>query len=153
MAALAGRSLRATLLPNFQWAQEPVDGTAIGFTATAVVVIGLGAALAPAVYAARSRGIEKLDSSRGAPALGMPVRTGLIVLQAALSLILLSGAAIFYRSFEAARQVDVGYAKQHLITVDLGDTSSYIAALSPIPSAAGSPDEATIDALETRLRS
>jgi len=153
VAALAGRSLRATLLPNFEWAQEPGDGTAIGFTATAVLVIGLGAALAPAVYAARSRGIEQLDSSRGARALGMPVRTGLIVVQAALSLVLLCGAAIFYRSFEAARQVDVGYAKQNLITVNLGDTSSYFVALSPIPSAAGSPDEATIDALETRLRS
>ena len=36
----------------------------------------------------------------------------MIVVQAALSLVLLSGAAVFYRSFEAARQVDVGYAKE-----------------------------------------
>ena len=142
VAALAGRSLRVTLLPGLGWAQEPLGGTAIGFTATAVLVIGLGAALAPAVYAARSRGIEKLDSSRGARALGMPVRTGLIVVQAALSLILLSGAAIFYRSFEAARQVDVGYAKENLITVNLRGFRT-----------AGSPDETTIDALESRLRS
>ncbi|MCY3969581.1 MAG: ABC transporter permease [Acidobacteria bacterium] len=142
VAALAGRSLRVTLLPNFRWAGEPLDSTAIAFTATAVLVIGLGAALAPAVYAARSRGIERLDSSRGARALGMPVRTGLIVVQAALSLILLSGAAIFYRSFEAARQVDVGYAKENLVTVSLAGFRS-----------AGSPDETAIDALESRLRS
>ncbi|MXW03212.1 MAG: FtsX-like permease family protein [Holophagales bacterium] len=142
VAALAGRSLRVTLLPDYRWADEPLDGTAIGFTATAVLIIGLGAALAPAVYAARSRGIEKLDSSRGARSLGMPVRTGLIVVQAALSLILLSGAAIFYRSFEAARQVDVGYAKENLVTVSLGGFRS-----------AESPDETTIDALESRLRS
>ena len=142
VAALAGRSLRVTLLPNFRWADEPLDGTAIAFTAIAVLVIGLGAALAPAVYAARSRGIERLDSSRGARALGMPVRTGLIVVQAALSLILLSGAAIFYRSFEAARQVDVGYAKDNLVTVNLGGFRS-----------TGSPDETAIDALESRLRS
>ena len=142
VAALAGRSLRVTLLPGLGWAQEPLGGTAIGFTATAALVIGLGAALAPAVYAARSRGIERLDSSRGARALGMPVRTGLIVVQAALSLILLSGAAIFYRSFEAARQVDVGYAKENLITVNLRGFRT-----------AGSPDETTIDALESRLRS
>jgi len=142
VAALAGRSLRVTLLPNFRWAGEPLDSTAIAFTATAVLVIGLGAALAPAVYAARSRGIERLDSSRGARALGMPVRTGLIVVQAALSLILLSGAAIFYRSFEAARQVDVGYAKENLVTVSLGGFRS-----------TGSPDETAIDALESRLRS
>ncbi len=142
VAAVVGRSLRATLLPNFQWAQEPLDGTAIGFTATAVLAIGFAAALAPAVYAARSRGFEKLESSRGAPALGMPVRTGLIVVQAGLSLILLSGAAIFYRSFEAAGQVDVGYAKENLITVDLGGFR-----------AGGPLDETTINTLETRLRS
>ena len=155
VAALAGRYLRITLFPGIRWAQEPLDGTAIGFTAAAVIVIGFGAALAPAVYAARSRGIERLDSSRGARALGTPVRTGLIVVQAALSLVLLSGAAIFYQSFEAARQVDVGYAKENLLTVSLGPDS----ANHDLLVAAARTDlnarlnETAIRALETRLRS
>ena len=72
----------------------------------------------------------------------MPIRTGLIVVQAALSLILLSGAAIFYRSFEAARHVDVGYAKENLITVDLAGFR-----------APRSLHETNINALETRLQS
>ena len=120
VAAAAGRVLRVTLLPRYQWAGGIVDVTAIAFTGVAVLAVGLVAALLPALYAARGRGIERLDGLRGARSLGAPVRTGLIVVQAALSLVLLDGAALFYRSFETARQLDLGYARQNLLTVRLG---------------------------------
>ena len=120
VAAAAGRLLRAALLPRYQWAGDIVDATAIAFTGAAVLAVGFVAALFPALYAARGRGIEKLDGLRGARSLGAPVRTGLIVVQAALSLVLLDGAVLFYRSFEAARQLDIGYARQNLLTVRLG---------------------------------
>ena len=140
VAAVVGRTVRLTLVPGHQRAADALNGTAIGFTGIAVLTVGLCAAVAPAIYAARSRGIEKLDSSRGARALGTPVRTSLIVVQAALSLVLLCGTAVFYRSFEAARQVDIGYAKEHLLTVELGDFG-------------GSPlDESTVSAMEARVR-
>ena len=142
VAAVAGRTLRLTLLPGHQGGADTLNFAAVGFTGIAVLAVGLCAAIAPAVYAARSRQIEKLDSSRGASALGTPVRSGLIVVQAALSLVLLSGTAVFYRSFEAARQVDVGYAKENLITVDLAGFRR-----------TGPLDETAIDALESRLRS
>ena len=140
VATVTGARLRATLLPGHSWAEGPVGVSAVGFTGVAVLGIGLAAALAPAVYAARSRGIEKLDGSRGASALGTPVRAGLIVVQAALSLVLLTGAAVFYRSFEAARQVDVGYAKENLLTVALGDFGD------------GPLDEGAVSAMEIRTR-
>ena len=149
VAAVTGDALRRTLLPSYQWAEDPLGITAIGFTGIAVLGIGLAAALAPAVYAARSRGIEKLDSSRGARALGTPVRTGLIVVQAALSIVLLSGTAVFYRSFEAARQVDVGYAKEHLLTVTLGSFHGD----TRLDGLDGAPlDESAIHAMEARVR-
>ena len=149
VAAVTGDALRRTLLPSHQWAEDPLGVTAIGFTGIAVLGIGLVAALAPAVYAARSRGIEKLDSSRGARALGTPVRTGLIVVQAALSVVLLSGTAVFYRSFEAARQVDVGYAKEHLLTVTLGSFHGD----TRLDGLGGAPlDESAINAMEARVR-
>ena len=140
VAAAAGRVLRITLLPRYQWAGGTVDATTIAFTGVAVLVVGLAAALFPALYAARGRAIERLDGLRGARSLGAPVRTGLIVVQAALSLVLLDGAALFYRLFETARQLDIGYARQNLLTVRLS----------------GSPEtplnENTIDAMETRVR-
>ena len=141
VAAAAGRVLRVTLLPRYQWAGGTVDATAIAFTGVAVLVVGLAAALFPALYAARGRAIERLDGLRGARSLGAPVRTGLIVVQAALSLVLLDGAALFFRSFEAARQLDVGYARQNLLTVRLGGSPE----TTPL-------NENTIDAMETRVR-
>ena len=142
VAAVAGRLLRVTLLPRYQWAGGTVDVTAIAFTGVAVLAVGLVAALFPALYAARSRGIERLDGLRGARSLGGPVRTGLIVVQAALSLVALDGAAVFYRSFEAARQLDVGYARRNLLTVRLGGSPQ----TTPL-------NESTIDAMEARVRS
>ena len=142
LAAVASRVLRSTLLPQHQWAGGPLDSMAIAFTAVAAFVVGLATAAAPAVYAARSGGIDRLDGLRGARALGAPVRTGLIVVQAALSLVLLNGAAIFYGSFDAARKLDVGYAKENLLTVQMGTGWG------------GTPrEESTINAMETRVRS
>ena len=144
VAAAAGRVLRITLLPRYQWAGGTVDVTAIAFTGVAVLAVGLAAALFPALYASRGRGIERLDGLRvrGARPLGAPVRTGLIVVQAALSLVLLDGAALFYRSFEAARQLDIGYARQNLLTVRLDRGWSETTPLN----------ENTIDAMEARVR-
>ena len=142
VAAVAGRMLRVTLLPRYQWDGAPLDVTAIAFTGAAVLAVGLAAAVLPALYAARGRSIERLDGLRGARPLGAPVRTGLIVVQAALSLVLLNGAAMFYRSFEAARTIDVGYARENVLTVRLGEGWG------------GTPlAESTIDALEARVRS
>ena len=141
VAAAAGRVLRVTLLPRYQWAGGTVDATAIAFTGVAVLAVGLAAALFPALYAARGRAIERLAGLRGARSLGAPVRTGLIVVQAALSLVLLDGAALFFRSFEAARQLDVGYARQNLLTVRLGGSPE----TTPL-------NENTIDAMEARAR-
>ena len=142
LAAVAGRVLRDTLLPRFWWADGPLDVTAITFAGVAALAVALVAALFPAVYAARSRGIARLDGLRGARALGAPVRTGLIIVQAALSLVLLDGAALFYRSFEAARQLDIGYAKEKLLTVWLGR------GLESPPL-----DESVVDSLEAHVRS
>ncbi len=141
VAAVAGEVLRVTVLPRQQWATNPLDVTATAFTGVAVLAVGLIAALFPAVYAAWGRGIDRLDGLRGARALGAPIRTGLIVLQAALSLVLLNGAGVFYRSFEAARELDIGYARQNLLTVRL-DVSRGATPLN----------ESLVDSLEHRLR-
>ena len=142
VAVVAGRLLRATLFPNYVWAGGPVDGTVMVFTGVTVFVVGVVAALAPALYAARGRGFDRLDGFRGARA-GSPFRNGLIVVQAALSIVLLVGGALFFRSFEAARRVDIGYAKENLLTVTLG-----------VGSLLGGPslDETAVGTMEARVR-
>ena len=139
VAAVAGSAL-SVMLPGYGQAEDALNASALGFTSLTVLLVGLCAAVAPAVYAARSRHVERLDNSRGASALGTPVRASLIVVQTTLSLVLLIGTAVFYRSFEAARQVDVGYAKEHLLTVSLGGFG-------------GSPlDESAVRLMEARIR-
>ncbi len=142
VAAVAGRPLRSALLPRYYWVGDPIDIPVMTFTGVAVVVVGLAAALAPALYAARGRGFERLDGLRGARA-GSPVRTGLIVVQAALSIVLLVGGALFSSSFEAARRVDIGYAKENLLTVTLGGRNPFDA--TPL-------DETVVRAMEARVR-
>ena len=141
VAALAGRALRVTLLPRYQWAGDPLDATAIAFTAVAALVVGLVASAFPALYAARGRAIRTLDRLPAGRAPNAPLHTALIVLQAALSLALLNGALVFYRSFEAARQLDIGYARDTLLTVRLGQGPD-------------SPElnETTVEALRARVR-
>ena len=148
VAAAAGRVLRVTLLPRYNWAGGPVDAPVMAFTGGTVLLVGLAAAIAPALYAARARGLDRLDGLRGARA-GSPVRNGLIVVQAALSIVLLVGGGLFLRSFEAARRVDIGYAKENLLTVSLdGGLTSLRSLMNETPL-----DETAVLAMEARVRS
>ena len=148
VAAAAGRVLRVNLLPRYNWAGGPVDAPLMAFTGVTVLLVGLAAALAPALYAARARGLDRLDGLRGARA-GSPVRNGLIVVQAALSIVLLVGGGLFLRSFEAARRMDIGYAKENLLTVNLaGGLTSLRSLMNETPL-----DETAVLAMEARVRS
>ena len=148
VAAAAGRVLRVTLLPRDNWAGGPVDVPLMAFTGVTVLLVGLAAALAPALYAARARGLDRLDGLRGARA-GSPVRSGLIVVQAALSIVLLVGGGLFLRSFEAARGVDIGYAKENVLTVSLvGGLFNLRSLMNETPL-----DETAVLTMEARVRS
>ena len=140
VAALAGRALRVTLLPGYQWSSDPLEATEIAFAAVAALVVGLVASAFPAIYAARGRAIQTLDRLQAGRTPSAPIHTTLIVIQAALSLTLINGAFVFYRSFEAARQVDIGYARDSLLTVRLGQGRDSLAL-----------NETTVEALRTRL--
>ena len=144
VAAVAGRVLRATLLPRYNWAGGPLDSQVMVVTGVTVLLVGLAAALAPAVYAARTRGLDRLDGLRGARA-GSPVRNGLIVAQAALSIVLLVGGGLFFRSFEAARRLDIGYARENLLTVTLVGGRMSLMGGTPL-------DETAIRTMEARVR-
>ena len=120
VATLAGRALRRTLLPDYQWTGGPIDARVFLFAGLTALVVGLVAGLVPALQVRGTLGVDELRASgRSARAARSPVRATLLVLQAALSVVLVIGAAVFFRSYDAARQLDVGYAKEHLLTVRL----------------------------------
>ena len=93
----------------------------IGATVIAVgAVLGVLAAAAPAVWAARASLSSLLASSavRGGGAQGR-WRRGMIVAQVALSLVLLSSGALVMRSFERLLRADPGFSPDGVFTVRL----------------------------------
>jgi putative ABC transport system permease protein len=80
--------------------------------------------LAPAVRAARLDIVSVLRAGgRAADVGGGMVRNGVVVLEVALSFVLLIGSGLMFRSFLAIQKVDVGFDPHRLLTFRLlGDT-------------------------------
>lgn len=85
---------------------------ALGIAFVAAVLVGI----APAVRGA-GRDVLGLIQGRDRHAGGGRVRDGLVVLQVALSLVLVAGAVMFARSLSAARSVDTGFDDRGVLIV------------------------------------
>ncbi len=98
----------------------PVRLSLLGFALAATAVTVLLAGLAPAIATTRARPATSLRSdARGATASRTWFRSGLVVAQVAISLLLLSGAGLLARSFIALSRVDPGFLARSLITADV----------------------------------
>lgn len=120
-AALWGATaLRSILLPGTQWADGPMDIRIIAFTLALTLVAGLAASLLPAIQASNPDVVLALKA--GAREGGFQrsrLRTGLLIAQAALSVVLLAGAGLFVRSLHSVETEDIGYDGDHLIFADV----------------------------------
>ncbi len=110
LGSWGGSVLRNTLIPDTIWQGAPIDA-AVAIVATLVALAaGLLAGLVPAIQASRP---ELTDSLRGGAREGRSsrsrTRTALLVVQAALSVVLLVGAGLFIRSLRDVTSLDVGY--------------------------------------------
>jgi predicted permease len=95
-----------------------LDLGVLAFTAAVTVLSGVVFALPPAWHAARIDPIEALRQQTrsvhgGARASGKI----LLVVQMALSLVLITGAFLFGRTLNRLHTVDVGYRRDHLLTM------------------------------------
>ena len=118
----AGPLLRAALLPDATTAGV-LDLRVFAFTAGAVLVTALLAGLSPALQA----GVLDLSSAlkSGPREGGMQrslTRSGLLVAQVALTLVLLTGAGLFITSLRHVQSLRLGFDADHLIVAggDLG---------------------------------
>ena len=89
-------------------------GTALALSLGTVLLFGI----APSLMTARANPAEDLkEGTRGSTAGGgMRFRSGLVVLQVALSLVLLVGSGLLMRSFAQLRGVDPGFRVENLLT-------------------------------------
>lgn len=92
-------------------------GIALAVTLGTVMLFGV----APSLAAARTRPAEGLkEGGRGSSGGGgAGFRSGLVVLQVALSLVLLVGAGLLLRSFGQLRSIDPGFRVENLLTASV----------------------------------
>ena len=99
-----------------------VDGHALGFTLLISIVTGLAFGLVPALHARRARLNEVLKqtgTSATAGALSRRYRGALIVVEMALTVVLLSGAGLMIQSVVRLLHVHPGFDAENLLFVDI----------------------------------
>jgi predicted permease len=105
-----GVVLRKLLLPDIHWARSPLDGRVVLLALGVATAAGLIAGLIPALQAAAPELADALKSGAGGGVVRKSqLRTAMVVAQAALSVVLLVGAALFVRSLANVRRVDIGF--------------------------------------------
>jgi predicted permease len=112
--------LRHLLHPGFQWVSGPLDWRLGIFTFGIAIATGLLTGVLPW---ARAGSLDLLSAMRGGAREGgahrSRARSTLIIVQAALTVVLLAGAGLFIRSLRAVNSLDLGYDVAGMINVGI----------------------------------
>ncbi len=110
LARYAATPLRALLIPASEDAAVLTDGRTVGYVAALAVLAALLASAAPALLASRVELARALKpGGRTASVRRSRLQRGLVVVQSALSLLLMVGAALFVRSLQRAERHRLGF--------------------------------------------
>jgi len=99
-----------------------LDGSALLFTGFISFLAAIASGLAPALSTAEGDLAQQLnEAGRGSSegSRGKALRTGLVVVEVALSLILLAGAGVLLKSFSKVQAVSTGFDPQGVLAVRL----------------------------------
>jgi predicted permease len=120
VASWGASLMRSLLMPTIRWSDSPFDWRLGVYTMLIALAAGLIAGLLPFARAGR---LDLVSSMRGGSHDGgshrSRTRAGLIIAQTALSVVLLAGAAMFLRSLQAVREVDIGFDPAGVIMAQL----------------------------------
>ena len=107
-------------------ADVAIDPFVALFTAVAVLIVTCLCGAGPARLAASGRIAEALkDAAYGtAGTRSLAARTSLVVVQIAVSVVLLVGSGLVVRSFIAMRKLDLGFAATNVVTMFVGPQSN-----------------------------
>jgi len=103
-------------------AQIGIDARVLGFTLLVSLLTGLAFGLVPAIQASRPDLNESLKESGRSTTGGVErrrVRSALVVLEVALSLVLLIGAGLMIKSFSRLQKVDLGFNPDRLVSMNI----------------------------------
>ena len=97
-----------------------VDFSVLLFATVIAVITAIAFGLVPAVFMSRAELQDALkDGTKGAGTRGKKLRSGLVVAEVALAVVLLSGAGLLIRSVEKLLNVNAGLDPASSITIDL----------------------------------
>lgn len=120
-------------IPHANWIG--IDPTVLGFTLAVSLLTGIIFGFAPAIQIARSELFESLkEGGRGSTTgrRGQFVRSSLVVVEIALSLILLVGAGLLMRSFFLLMSEDLGFNPSNVLTMQIWLPESHYAPGPPL---------------------
>jgi predicted permease len=119
IAQWGGQVLRATLMPQVEWENALADRRVLAFAALSSLVAGLLTGLAPILQSGRTDVAAALKAGpRDGAGQRSRLRTSLLVVQAALSVMLLVGAGLFVRSVQKIQAVHLGYDADRLVWIE-----------------------------------
>jgi predicted permease len=119
-----GSLLRSLLLPEVQWAETPLHWRVLLLGIGAALVAGVGAGIIPA-WQSHSPDLTKAlkTGAREGDAARARLRGFLVATQAALSVVLLVGAALFVQCLHNVKARDIGLTVNRLAFVSLSQGS------------------------------
>ncbi len=103
------RALDPSLVPG--WHDPAVDGRVLAFCVALLVSVTLACGLMPALRASSRAPAARRDSGR--------LRRGVIIAEVALSVVLLAGAGLLFRSLERLQRVDPGFDPEHVLAATI----------------------------------
>jgi predicted permease len=105
--------VRRLLLPEVHWSDSALGVRAVVFVAGTCLCVGLLAGVISALSATRLELTASLKSSDQGVVPDSKLRSTLLVAQAAVTIMLLVGAAIFVRSLRNVDDIDLGFDRHH----------------------------------------
>jgi len=115
-ASWGGNLLRALLLPDVEWYRPALDTRVALFAGVAALLAGAVTGAIPAFQASH---LNLAHAFKAGSRLGTPrqsrLRRGLVVIQAALTVMLLVGGSLFLRSLRNVQAIDIGYDADRLL--------------------------------------
>jgi predicted permease len=113
------------LAAAFHWQDRPIDfsldGRLVAFSAALAIVTGALFGLAPLWQVWRGGRLMPIPERTLTTRIGSG--KALVILEVALSMVLVAGAAVFLRSFQNLRAVPTGFSTDHVSYIELGNAA------------------------------
>lgn len=120
VTAVGSQFVRVWLVGDGAWSGDAINGRVFAFTLVVGLITGVITSLVPALQASRPDLSAALKAgAREGSVQRSRTRAGLLVAQAALAILLLSGAGMFIRSLRNVAALNLGFDAKHVLVAQV----------------------------------